>query len=49
MHHIDSNSASGLAFGSAFLAPFDPFVQVYEDVDVDPALENYKAVLAIGK
>lgn len=49
MYHIDTKFASGLAFGSAFLAPFDPFVQVYEEVDVDPALENYRAVLAAGK
>lgn len=46
MYKIDVEFASGLEFGSAYLAPFDPFQQVYNDnVKRDIALENMKKVL----
>ena len=50
MYKIDVEFASGLEFGSAYLAPFDPFEQVYNnDLIRDIALENMKKVLEKAK
>jgi hypothetical protein len=52
MYGIDQRFAAGIQIGSAFLAPFDPFITVYGDAGTnDPALQNYREVLlqpAIG-
>lgn len=42
MYGIHERFAAGLQIGSAFLAPFDPFITVYRDTTSDPALQAYR-------